>query len=85
MNHADKPVPVFLVIAPDFTEDSESEAIRYHAQHFDRNIALITANELKHLAEEWYSEQNKNREAPFPLGLLAATGRFNRTRLGKLI
>lgn len=85
MNHADKSVPVFLVIAPDFTEESESEAIHYHAQHFDRNVALITAKELRHLAEEWSSEQNRNREEPFPLGLLAATGRFNRTRLGKLI
>ena len=85
MNQADKPVPVFLVIGPEFTEDSESEAIRYHAQHFDRDIVLITAKELKQLAEEWSSSANKQRDTGFNLGMLASTGRFNRERLGKLI
>lgn len=84
MNAADKRVPIFLVIAPDFTEDSEIEAIRYHSEHFDRNVVLITATELKALAEEWSSPQHKNRETPFPLGLLAASGRYDRRKLGKL-
>ena len=84
MSQADKPVAAFLVIGPDFTEESEAESVRYHAQYFDRNIVLIAARELKQLAEEWSSDQNKNREEPFPLGLLAATGRFDRARLGKL-
>jgi hypothetical protein len=83
MNQADKRVPIFLVIAPAFTDDSEVEAIKYHAEHFDRNIVLITAKELKDLAEEWSSPLNKNRETPFPLGLLSASGRFARARLGK--
>ncbi|MCH8897932.1 MAG: hypothetical protein IIC33_06525, partial [Chloroflexi bacterium] len=85
MNQADKPVPVFLVIGPDFTGDSEAEAVRYHAQHFDRNIVLITAGELKNLAAEWSSEVNKRRDDAFNLGLLAATGRFKRESLGKII
>ena len=68
MNQADKPVPVFLVIAPEFTDESETLAIQYHAKHFERNIALITATELKSLAEEWSSEKNKKREEPFPIG-----------------
>jgi hypothetical protein len=85
MNAADKRVPIFLVIAPAFTEDSEVESIRYHADHFDRNIVLITATELKALAEEWSSPQHKNRETPFPLGLLAASGRYDRRKLGKLV
>ena len=84
MNQADKPVPVFIVIGPSFTGESESEAVRYHAQHFDRAISLITAGELKLLAEEWSTPENKRREEPFPLGLLATTGRFKRDRLGKL-
>lgn len=84
MNAADKRVPIFLVIAPAFTEDSEVEAIRYHAEHFDRNLVLITATELKALAEEWSSPQHKNRETPFPLGLLAASGRYDRRKLGRL-
>jgi hypothetical protein len=84
MNAADKHVPIFLVIAPAFTEESEIETVKYHAEHFDRNIVLITAAELKALAEEWSSPQHKNRETPFPLGLLAASGRFDRRKLGKL-
>ena len=80
MNKADKPVPIFLVIAPEFTIESEEVAMRYHAQHFDRNLSLITAHELKSLAEEWSSD-NSHREESFPLGLPAATGRFNRGRL----
>ena len=84
MNDGDKPVPIFLVIGPSFTPDSDSEAVRYHAQHFDRNISLITAHELKSLAEEWFSEENKRREEPFPLGMLAGTGRFDRERIGKI-
>ena len=84
MNDADKPVPIFLVIGPSFTPESEAEAIRYHANHFDRNIGLITAQELRSLADEWSSEDNKKSEEPFPLGMLAGTGRFNRERLGRI-
>ena len=50
----------------------------------DRNIVLITAKELKELAEEWASPKNKNREKPFNLALLSVSGRYNRDRLGKL-
>lgn len=84
IERTDKHVPVFLVIGPDFTEDSEAEAIRYHAKYFERNILLITADELKTLAEEWASPENRNREEPFPLGYLATTGRFDRKSIGKL-
>jgi len=85
MNQADKRVPVFLVIGPGFTDDSEAEAVRYHARHFDRNIVLITAQDLKNLANEWSSESNKRRDDSFNLGLLAATGRFKRESLGKVV
>lgn len=84
MKNSDKPVPIFLVIGPDFTEESEVEAIRYHAQNFSRNILLITANELKALAEEWSAPRNPKRDEPFPLALLAFTGRFDRRKLGDL-
>ncbi len=84
MENAEKPVPIFLVIGPSFTEESEFEAIRYRAQHFDRAITLITASELHELAEEWASPGNKRREEPFPLGLLGVNGRYSRVQLGKL-
>ncbi len=84
MDNAEKPVPIFLVIGPSFTEESEFEAIRYRAQHFDRAITLITASELHELAEEWASPGNKRREEPFPLGMLGVNGRYSRVQLGKL-
>jgi hypothetical protein len=84
MDASEKPVPVFMVIAPSFTDDSEVEATRYHAEHFERNFVLITAAELKALAEEWAHAENRNREQPFPLGLFASSGRYDRKRLGKL-
>ena len=84
MDNAEKPVPIFLVIGPEFTEDSEYEATRYRAEHFERAITLITATELRDLAEEWASADNKRREEPFPLGLLGVNGRFSRSQLGKL-
>lgn len=84
MDQAEKPVPMFLVIGPEFTEESRTEALRYHAQRFDRDVVLITAKELKDLAEEWNSLSNKLRDDPFPLGYLAVSGRFDRARLGKL-
>jgi hypothetical protein len=59
MDASDKPVPIFLVIAPGFTADSEVDAVRYHSEHFDRNIVLITAGELKALAEEWSSPKTR--------------------------
>lgn len=84
MDASEKSVPVFVVIAPGFTDDSEVEVTRYKGEHFDRNILLITAGELKALALEWASTENKNREQPFNLGLFAMSGRYDRKRLGKL-
>ena len=77
MEQSDKAVPIFFVIAPHFTEDSELSAVQYTSEHLDRNIVLITAGELKYLAEKWSSEENRRRDEPFPLGLLARSGRFN--------
>ena len=84
MESTDKVVPVFLVIGPGFTPDSEVEAIRYHSKHFNRNIVLISAKELKDLAEEWSAPKNPKRDEPFPLELLSTSGRYDRKKLGKL-
>lgn len=77
IEQADKAVPIFLVIAPDFTDESEMIAMQYTSDHLGRNIVLITAAELKSLAEEWSSNENKRRDEPFPLGLFARSGRYN--------
>jgi len=84
MEASNKHVPIFLVIAPVFTEVSESIAVRYASENIGRNIVLITASELKELALEWGSDANKRKDEPFPLGLLARPGRFNREALGDL-
>ncbi|MCK5034349.1 MAG: hypothetical protein KAS73_00525 [Candidatus Sabulitectum sp.] len=84
MEASNKHVPIFLVIAPVFTEVSESIAVRYAAENIGRNIVLITASELKELALEWGSDANKRKDEPFPLGLLARPGRFRREALGDL-
>ena len=85
MEKADKTVPIFFVIAPGFTDESELAAFQYTSEHLARNIVLITAQELKNLAEKWNSKENKRRDEPFPLGLFARTGRFNATILQKYL
>jgi hypothetical protein len=82
MDKSDKPVPIFLVIAPGFTEGSELLALQYTSEHLNRNIVLISAEELKSLADEWSCLENKRHDEPFPLGLLARAGRFNIKLLG---
>jgi hypothetical protein len=84
MQSSNKSVPIFLVIAPCFTDSSESTAVRYAAENIGRNIVLITACELKNLAKEWSSDANRKKDEPFPLGLLARPGRFRRDALGSL-
>ena len=83
MEASDKRVPIFLVIGPDFTQESVTESIQYTAEHIDRKIVLIKAGDLKDMAEEWNSEPNKKREEPFPLGYLMQSGLFDRSLLGK--
>jgi len=84
IENADRHVPIFLVIAPGFSLESEVEALQYSAKHIGRSILLITAKELKELAVEWSSQKNKRRDEPFPVGLFNRTGRYNRALLGKL-
>jgi hypothetical protein len=82
MQASNKHVPIFLVIAPDFSPNSEAVAVRYAAENIGRNIVLIKASDLKALAEEWASDGNKKKDEPFPLGLLARSGRFTREVIG---
>lgn len=84
MESSKKHVPIFLVIAPCFSQLSESVAVRYASENIGRNIVLITASELKELALEWSCDSNKHKDEPFPLGLLARPGRFRREPLGSL-
>jgi len=68
-----KPVASFLVIGPSFTESSVDEAIKYQLLN-DTVITLITADQLKEIAEKWFV---KKGDEPFPLGYFKQPGRFN--------
>lgn len=74
IKNSDKPVAIFMVIAPSFTKESAAECAKYSMQN-DTLILLITANELKSLAEQW--EQKNKTEESFPLGYFKQSGRFN--------
>jgi hypothetical protein len=73
---AEKKVACFLVIGPDFTPESSVLAMQYQVQN-GTTITLISAAELKALAEEWNSKDSGSSGNPFPLGYLIQPGRFN--------
>lgn len=72
--NSEKRVSVFIVIGSSFTSESATECAKYSMMH-DTLILLITANELKELAEKWSSA---HPEESFPLGFFKQSGRFNK-------
>ena len=70
---SDKEVVVFMVIAPDFTSQSIQECVDYSLNN-DTQILLITANELKTVAETW---NKKHSGEIFNLGYFKQNGRFD--------
>lgn len=76
IKESEKTVACFLVIGPDFTPDSSLLAMQYQVQN-QVTISLITATELKELAERWYASTSNKQDDPFPLGYLIQPGRFN--------
>lgn len=70
---SDKEVVVFMVIAPDFTQQSVQECVDYLLNN-DTQILLITAQELKTVAELW---AKKHPEEIFNLGYFKQNGRFD--------
>lgn len=75
IKNSTKPVSVFMVIGPSFTVDSQKECAKY-AMSNDTIILLITASELKALAENWIKLHSTDKE-PLPLGVFKQNGRFN--------
>ena len=62
-----------MVIAPDFTEQSVQECVNYSLNN-DTQILLITAEELKYVAEKW---KNNHEGEIFNLGYFKQNGRFD--------
>lgn len=75
IKNSTKPVSVFMVIGPSFTADSQKECAKY-AMSNDTIILLITATELKELAQKW-EKLHTNDAEPLPLGVFKQNGRFN--------
>ena len=74
---SDKPVAVFMVIAPSFTENSVKECVKYSLVN-DTQILLITADELKEVAEMWHKN---HPDESFNLGFFKQNGRFDKSLL----
>jgi len=70
---SDKDVAVFLVIGPDFTPQSVQECVDYSLNN-DTQILLITAAELKTVAEAW---SKTHQGEIFNLGYFKQNGRFD--------
>jgi hypothetical protein len=69
-------VTLFMVIAPAFGRDAGSRAERLKLESGeDTDVALITADELKWLAENW-TRYRKRDDQPFNLSVLDYTGRL---------
>ena len=77
IRNSDKPVAVFMVIAPSFTENSVKECVKYSLVN-DTQILLITAKELKEVAEMWHKE---HPDESFNLGFFKQNGRFDKSLL----
>ena len=73
INTSDKDVTVFMVIAPDFTPQSIQECVDFSLYN-DTQILLITAEELKTVAETWVK---KHPGEIFNLGYFKQNGRFD--------
>lgn len=65
-----KTVAAFLVIGPDFTEDSNREAMKYKISH-DIQIGLLKASDLRAVATDY---GKMGTEDPFPLANFIQTG-----------
>lgn len=77
IRNSDKPVAVFMVIAPSFTENSIKECVKYSLIN-DTQILLITADELKEVAEIWHKSHS---DESFNLGFFKQNGRFDKSLL----
>ena len=77
IRNSDKVVSVFMVIAPSFTENSVKECVKYSLTN-DTQILLITADELKEIAEKWYKS---HPDESFNLGFFKQNGRFDKSLL----
>ncbi len=68
-----KPVAAFLVIGPEFTDESNREAMKYKISN-DVPIGLLNASDLKEVAIRY---EKNSADEPFPLANFIQTGRID--------
>ena len=74
-----KRVNCFLIIVPDTEESAEMNAVKLkHESGSDTDIAIVTAGNLKWIAEEWKKEQG---DKPINLALFNDTGILDKETL----
>ncbi|MBK1855928.1 hypothetical protein JO972_13230 [Verrucomicrobiaceae bacterium 5K15] len=73
---SEKRVSAFLVIGPSFTPESAVTAMSFFVEK-QTIITLVTAEELKNLADSWEKKGDQKSRGSFPLGFLIQQGRFN--------
>lgn len=72
-------VSCFLVIAPEIADEAEMKAARLKAEsQSDTDVALIAAEDLKWMAEEWSRDAGSER---FDIEILNVTGILDRPKL----
>lgn len=75
IKNSEKAVASFLVIGPDFTDNSQKECLKYSALN-ETTICLIKAKDLKALALQW-SDAMSEDDKSFPLGYFRQNGLFD--------
>lgn len=73
---SEKQVAGFMVIGPDFTDESSILAMQYQVEN-QVPICLIRAADLKDVAEMW-ATKNASNGSPFQLGYFLQPGIFNK-------
>lgn len=80
---SDRRVSNFLVIAPEIDDSALENAARLKVEsRQDTDVALISAEDLKQVADDWASE---GHEKPFNLEVFNITGRLDRQTLQRRI
>lgn len=75
IKNSEKAVASFLVLGPDFTDNSQKECLKYSALN-ETTICLIKAKDLKALAFKWHEAISEDDKS-FPLGYFRQNGLFD--------
>ena len=80
----EKRVNCFIIIVPDVAEEAENNCLKlkYESQKHDSDVAIITASDLKWVAENW---RDMTRKDDFNIGVFNQTGLLDRKKLERMM